>query len=293
MQFAIFTDTSANLPSALAREKDIGVIPFSYYIDDKECLCRDTEAFDGAGYYELLRKRGKVSTSQINPQRYVENFEPVLKSGQDVLYIGMSSGISGSYASAVIAAEQLREAYPAREIRTVDTLGASLGEGLVVLKAAEWREQGLSLDNTVSAAMKMSRRMCQVFLVDDLFNLKRSGRLSNAASIVGTVLQIKPILKGNEQGQIVCISKERGRRKAIRALAERYKAYVKDPWDQVVGIAHADCAEDAEYLGGLIREAGRPKHVMTVLYEPVTGSHVGAGTLALFFLGDEDVRGKD
>ena len=293
MRFAIFTDTSANLPSPLAREHGIGVIPFSYYVEDEEAVCSDTEAFDGPAYYDLLRKRVKVTTSQFNPQRYVEYLEPALIAGQDILYIGMSSGISGSYQSALIAAEQLRAAYPAREIRTVDTLGASLGEGLIVLKAAEWRDQGLSLDNTVTAALNMSRRMYQIFTVDDLFNLRQNGRLSNAASIVGTVLQIKPLLKGDEQGRIVCIGKERGRRKAIRAMADRYKAYVKDPWDQVVGIAHADCAEDAEYLSGLIREAARPKHVLNVLYEPVTGSHVGAGTLALFFLGDGDVRAKD
>ena len=135
--------------------------------------------------------------------------------------------------------------------------------------------------------------MYQVFMVDDLFQLKRLGRLSNAASVVGTVLQIKPLLKGNEQGQIVCIGKERGRRKAIRALAERYRDYVKDAPQQTVGIAHADCPDDAEYLSSLLRESARPKSILTVLYEPVTGSHVGAGTLALFFLGDEDVRSKD
>ena len=293
MSFAIFTDTSANLPTPMARDRDIGVIPFTYCVEGQEFACLDTEAFDGADYYDKLRRRVKISTSQINPQSYVEYLEPALRAGQDVLYIGMSSGISGSYQSAVIAAEQLREAYPEREVRTVDTLGASLGEGLAVLKACELRDAGMSLDNTVSAVLKMCRCMYQVFLVDDLFNLKANGRLSNAASIVGTVLQIKPILKGNEAGQIVCISKERGRRKAIRALANRYKAYVKDAPGQVVGIAHADCAEDAEYLGGLLREAARPKSVLTVLYEPVTGSHVGAGTLALFFLGDEDVRSRD
>lgn len=293
MSFAIFTDTSANLPSPLAREKDIGVIPFSYFVEDAECSCLDTEAFEGTDFYDKLRSRAKITTSQINPQRYVEYIEPALRAGQDVLYVGMSSGISGSYQSAVIAAEQLREAYPEREIRTVDTLGASLGEGLVALKAAELRDRGLSLDNTVSAALKMSKCMYQVFMVDDLFQLKANGRLSNAASIVGTVLQIKPILKGNEAGQIVCIGKERGRRKAIRTLADHYRDYVKDAESQIVGIAHADCAEDAEYLSGLLREAARPKSVLNVLYEPVTGSHVGAGTLALFFLGDEDVRSRD
>ena len=293
MSFAIFTDTSANLPTPLTIEREIGVIPFTYFVEGQEFACLDTETFDGADYYGKLRARAKISTSQINPQRYIEYMEPALRAGQDVLYIGMSSGISGSYQSALMAAEQLREAYPAREVRTVDTLGASLGEGLAVLEACDKRDAGLSLDNTVSAVLKMCRCMYQVFLVDDLFNLKQNGRLSNAASIVGTVLQIKPILKGNELGQIVCIAKERGRRKAIRALAERYRDYVKDAPHQTVGIAHADCPDDAEYLSSLLREYARPKSILTVLYEPVTGSHVGAGTLALFFLGDEDVRGKD
>ena len=293
MSFVIFTDTSANLPTPMTLEREIGVVPFTYFIEGQEFACLDTEAFDGADFYGKMRSRVKISTSQINPQRYIEYMEPALRAGKDILYIGMSSGISGSYQSALIAAEQLREAYPAREVRTVDTLGASLGEGLVVLKACELRDAGLSLDNTVSAVLKMCRCMYQVFMVDDLFNLKQNGRLSNAASIVGTVLQIKPILKGNELGQIVCIAKERGRRKAIRALAERYRDYVKDAPQQTVGIAHADCPDDAEYLSSLLRESARPKSILTVLYEPVTGSHVGAGTLALFFLGDEDVRGNN
>ena len=293
MSYAIVTDTSANLPSALAREKEISVIPFSYYVDGEEFVCLDTDTFDGADYYGKLRSRIRISTSQITPQRYVEHLEPLLKEGRDVLYIGMSSGISGSYQSALIAAQQLREVYPNRVIKTVDTLGASLGEGLVVLKAAQLRSEGKTVEEAEAAANAMSRRMYQIFIVDDLFQLKQLGRLSNAASIVGTVLQIKPLLKGNEQGQIVCIGKERGRRKAIRALADHYKALVKDAAQQIVGIAHADCAEDAEYLNGLLREAACPKRVLNVLYEPVTGCHVGAGTLALFFLGDEDVRSKD
>ena len=293
MGYAIVTDTSANLPSQLVREKDISVVPFSYYIDGEEFCCTDTDAFDGADYYARLRKREKISTSQITPQRYIDHIEPLLRAGRDVLYIGMSSGISGSYQSAEIAAAQLREEYPERTIRTVDTLGASLGEGLVVLKAAQWRDEGKTIEETETAALQMRKRMYQVFMVDDLFQLKRLGRLSNAASVVGTVLQIKPLLKGNELGQIVCIGKERGRRKAIRALADHYKALVRDPAQQVVGIAHADCAEDAEFLNGLLREAARPKNVLNVLYEPVTGCHVGSGTLALFFLGDEEVRSRD
>ena len=293
MNYEIVTDTSANLPSELAREKEIGVIPFSYYVEGEEHVCLDTDAFDGADYYGKLRSRVKITTSQITPQRYVEHLEPLLKEGRDVLYIGMSSGISGSYQSAVIAAQQLREAYPERKIKTVDTLGASLGEGLVVLKAAQWRSEGKTIAEAETAANEMARHMYQIFIVDDLFQLRQLGRLSNAASIVGTVLQIKPLLKGNEQGQIVCIGKERGRRKAIRALADHYKALVKDASQQIVGIAHADCAEDAEFLNGLLREAARPKSVLNVLYEPVTGCHVGAGTLALFFLGDENVRSRD
>lgn len=290
MSYRIFTDTSANLPTDLTEAKGITVLPFSYCLNGEEFMCTDTRSFDGAGFYGAIRKHASVSTSQINPFRYEEYMEPVLQAGSDILYIGMSSGISGSFASASVAIEQLRAKYPERDIRAVDTLSASLGEGIVVLKAVEYLESGMDIDEAEKRLNELSRKVCQIFIVDDLMHLRRTGRLSNAVALAGAVLQIKPMLKGNEKGQIVCIKKERGRRRAIESLVKVYENYIKNADEQIVGISHADCAEDAEYLASRLREVAAPKEILTVCYEPVTGSHVGPDTLALFFVGRDGFR---
>ena len=292
MSYVIFTDTSANLPTPMTREKDLRVIPFSYYIEGKEQVCLDTEVFDGGAFYAMMPDRVKIQTSQISPDAYRSCLEEPLQEGRDVLYIGMSSGISGSLSCAMVAARQLKEEYPEQQIRVVDTLGASLGEGLAVLKAVEYRDAGLALEDAVPRLEDFCERMYQTFIVDDLYTLKLYGRLSNAATIVGTMLQIKPLLKGNEKGQIVANGKQAGRRRAIRELARRYRELVRDASEQTVGIAHADCKEDADYLASLLREIAEPKEILTVMYEPVTGSHVGSGTLALFFQGENGVRSR-
>lgn len=290
MSYRIFTDTSANLPTDLTEAKGITVVPFSYCLNGEEFMCTDTRSFDGAGFYGAIRKHASVSTSQINPFRYEEYMEPVLQAGSDILYIGMSSGISGSFASSSVAIEQLRAKYPERDIRAVDTLSASLGEGIVVLKAVEYLEHGMDIDEAEKRLNELSRKVCQIFIVDDLMHLRRTGRLSNAVALAGAVLQIKPMLKGNEKGQIVCIKKERGRRRAIESLVKVYENYIEDAEEQIVGISHADCAEDAEYLASRLRSVAAPKEILTVCYEPVTGSHVGPDTLALFFVGRDGFR---
>lgn len=290
MSYRIFTDTSANLPTDLTEAKGITVVPFSYCLNGEEFMCTDTRRFDGAGFYGAIRKHASVSTSQINPFRYEEYMEPVLQAGSDILYIGMSSGISGSFASSSVAIEQLRAKYPERDIRAVDTLSASLGEGIVVLKAVEYLEHGMDIDEAEKRLNELSRKVCQIFIVDDLMHLRRTGRLSNAVALAGAVLQIKPMLKGNEKGQIVCIKKERGRRRAIESLVKVYENYIENAEEQIVGISHADCAEDAEYLASRLRSVAAPKEILTVCYEPVTGSHVGPDTLALFFVGRDGFR---
>lgn len=290
MSYRIFTDTSANLPTDLTEAKGITVVPFSYCLNGEEFMCTDTRSFDGAGFYGAIRKHASVSTSQINPFRYEEYMEPVLQAGSDILYIGMSSGISGSFASSSVAIEQLRAKYPERDIRAVDTLSASLGEGIVVLKAVEYLEHGMDIDEAEKRLNELSRKVCQIFIVDDLMHLRRTGRLSNAVALAGAVLQIKPMLKGNEKGQIVCIKKERGRRRAIESLVKVYENYIENAEEQIVGISHADCAEDAEYLASRLRGVAAPKEILTVCYEPVTGSHVGPDTLALFFVGRDGFR---
>ena len=288
--YAIITDTSSNLPTPLLREKQIGVLPFSYYVEGEEQQCLDTEAFDGHGYYQAIRDGREVTTSQITPHSFEQIFTPYLQAGRDIIFVSMSSGISGSCGSAQLAARELAERFPERRIEVVDTLGASLGEGIVALAAAERREQGLSFEENVQSLRAMSQRMCQVFTVDDLMHLKRMGRLSGITARVGSVLNLKPILKGNEEGKIVAFNVARGRKRSVEMLAKIYNKYVELPEIQTVGIAHADCPDDAAYLEALLTMDRPPKEILTVCYEPVTGAHVGPDTLALFFLADDSVR---
>lgn len=290
MNFAIFTDTSANLPTPDTKKLDLSVVPLSYSVDGVEHECLDTERFQAAAYYESMKGNTVIKTSQVNPQKYVDYLEPVLKAGRDILFVGMSSGISGSFASAKIAREQLLEEYPERSIRLVDSLGASLGEGLLVLEAQSCRERGMTLDETADWLDQVKANMYQLFTVDNLMHLRKGGRLSNAAAIVGSLLNIKPLLKGDESGQIVSFEKVRGRKAVINEIAGRYRELVVDAQNQIVGISHCNCLEDAEKLADLIRQINPPKEIMIVEHEPVTGSYLGPGALALYFGGSKEVR---
>lgn len=290
--FSIVTDTSANLDCTLLQQRNISVIPFTFFVDGQEKTCTDTTTFDGAAFYAAMRAGTQVKTSQVTPQQYIDTFSPLLACGQEILFVSMSSGVSGSFHSAETATAQLLEVFPDAHIRLIDTLGASLGEGLLALHAADCRDQGKTLDETADELLSLRRRMAQVFTVEDLNYLRKTGRLSNVSALVGMVLNIKPLLKGNEEGKIVSFAKVRGRKQSIMAMAERYHALAEHPESQIVGIAHADCPQDAQLLASLLQSKNAPKEIMTVCYEPVTGSHVGPGTLALFFLGDEDARTK-
>lgn len=289
--YRIATDTSANLPWSYIQENELVIVPLSYHIGDQD-LSETPGEFDGHAYYQAIRDGQRSSTSQIPPQRFVDLFAPVLESGQDVLFLSISSGVSGSCHSAQMAAEELRESFPDRRVAVVDTLGASLGEGLQVMRAVELRAQGATLDDAVQAIRSDIPKVCQLLMVDDLMHLRRTGRVSGVSAVVGSMLGIKPILKGSPAGQLVVSAKVRGRKQAIRAMAERYKELAVDPGEHIVGIAHADCPADAEALAGLIREAHPPKDIVNVCYEPVTGAHTGPDALALFFYGADDVRTK-
>ena len=288
--FRIVTDTSSNLPTAYLQAENITVIPFTFHTESGEQSCMDTASFDAKAFYTAMRNGEKVTTSQIPPQRFVDNIRPMLENGEDVLFVSMSSGISGSYASSKIAANQLAEEFPERKILTVDTYSASLAEGIVVMRAVECRKEGLSIAETYQILRALRHRIAQIFTVGDLRYLKRTGRLSNLEAAVGTVLQIKPLLKGDPQGKIVCFAKVRGRQRAIEEMAKRYEELVVSPETQPVCISHADCEADAQILASMLRRSKAPKDILIVDYEPVTGSHVGPGALALFFVSDDNVR---
>lgn len=293
MSFVIATDTSANLPTPYTKEHGIVVVPFSYHIFGKEHFCTDTEAFEANeadAYFAAMKKGERVTTSQIPPQRYIDLFTPILAAGNDILFVGMSSGISGSYASSEVAAMQLREAFPERTIRTVDTLGASMGEGIPVMHAVEWRAEGLGLCEIADRLLRERACMYQGVLLDDLMYLSRGGRLSGAKAVIGTVLGIRPLLKGNSNGELVVCGKARGRKAGLTALAERYGKLVTDAAKRIVSVVYTDCRQDAEELAEMIRRIAPPKNLMVLRYEPVTGSYLGPGAVALFFEGGKDVR---
>lgn len=288
--YAIITDSTANLPARLIKENNIIQIPFNYFFKGKECSCNELEAFDDKRYYTAIKNGATVTTSQINPQKYIDFMINELKCGKDILFIGLSSGISGSFNSALMAREQLKEEFPDRQIKLIDSLGAGLGEGLLALSAAKLRADGVGLAEAVEKILSARDRMYQVFIVDDLMHLKRTGRLSNAGAVVGTLLGIKPLLKGSNEGKIVAFGKTRGRQNSINALAEKYFSLARLPEKQIIGISYADCREDAEYLASLIQKKLPPKELLLLKHEPVTGSHLGPGTLALFFEGNTGVR---
>ena len=282
----LYTDTSANLPLALLREYDIAVIPFSYTVNGVAEDYNEETDFDGKAFYDAMRRGAEVKTSMVNPATAAAFFERALAQGDDVLYVGMSGGISGTAQAAVIAAGELTEKYPARKIVTIDTYAASLGEGLQVLEAARMIEEGKSLDEIKAHLLSRRPHMCQFFTVDDLAYLKRGGRISGATALIGTVLSIKPILCGDETGHIVSCGKVRGMKRAYQELANYYDGRALDK-GEMLGIAHADNEEGAQALIALLRENGFTGECLTVVYEPVTGAHVGPGTVALFFYGTE------
>lgn len=291
--YRLFTDTAANLPLSYLREHGVGEIPFTFHRETGEQICMDVEGFDGSAFYNAMRAGERISTSQIPPSAYEEAFAPVLEQGEDVLFIGLSSGVSGSFQSAWNAARNLRERFPQRTVALIDTRGASLGEGMVVMEGVRLQGKGVSLEEAVPLLEAYCQRMCQVFTVGDLRYLAATGRLSNAGAALGNILNIKPLLKGNEEGKIVSYAKIHGRKRTLKAIVEQYETYVEEASEQRVCISHGDCPEDAAMLETLLRGSKTPpKEIFTVIHEPVTGSHVGPGMLALYFIGSPAFRGK-
>ena len=285
MGIHIWTDTSANLPAALCKKLGIGVLPFHFMRNGgkAEC-CLETETFPYDAFYEELKAGGTATTSMINPEAYRQVFEKEAKAGNDVLYIGMSSGISGAYGASVLAAREVGEAFPDRKIVAFDTKGASLGEGLLVLAAQKLQKAGEDLSKILRELDRLRTHMMQIFTVDDLMYLRRGGRISRMKAVIASVLNIKPVLRGDEEGRIVVTGKSVGRKAAIRALADDLVENIDAKDACGVGIAQAGCGKDAETLIRRIREKLPNLPILTVPYEPVTGSHVGPGALALFYI---------
>ena len=286
--YHLITDSTSDLPGSLIEQLDIRVLPLTFTLEGVSYLdLPDGGEMSPRDFYNSLREGKRSITSQINEVEFVERFEPYLQSGQDILYLAFSSALSGTCYQAQQAAEQLEKRYPQRKILVLDTLAASLGEGLLVYEAAKLRLSGKSLAETADFVMNNRLRLCHWFTVDDLNHLKRGGRVSATAALLGTMLGIKPILHVDDEGRLIPVSKVRGRGKSLEALVDHMEKTAENPAEQTVFISHGDCPEDAKRLEQMVKERFDVKEVVTGNIGPVIGSHSGPGTLALFFFGSK------
>lgn len=284
--FEVFADGSANLPSGM--REGISLLPCDYTVDDRsQTYDGDLEHFDMHSFYEGLRNGSMIRTTLLNTHLFLTYFEKTLARGIDVIYISMSSGISGTYNAARLAAQELMETYKDRFVHIVDSLGCGFGNGLLAVKAAKLSRQGMDVREAAAIIDDEVLHTCQYFTVDDLNFLKTTGRIGEVTARIGSVLNIKPILYGDKTGHIVSCAKVRGRRKSIEMLAEKYEEKRIRTGEQHVCISHGDCLLDAQMLAGLIKERTPEVPVTISPHEPFSGAHVGPGMLGLFFRGVE------
>ena len=283
--YVIFTESTGDLTPALIEAADLRVLPMAFTLDGKEYRnYPDGREMSSHDYYEKLRGGSLCTTSQVTMLEFQQAFTPVLEAGQDILYLAFSSGLSGTYQSGCIAAEELKEKFPGRRIVCVDSLQASMGEGLFCYLVGKKRCQGADLDTAADYARQIAPQVCAWFTVDDLMFLKRGGRVSSAAAVAGTLLGIKPVLHVDEEGHLIPKEKVRGRRASLDALVKHFEATALDKTGGTVFISHGDCADDARYVIDKLRALG-VKEIEMGDIGPVIGAHSGPGTVALFWLG--------
>ena len=283
-EFVIFTDSSSDLPVSLAESMGVCVIPLEVNMEGD---IRLNNEIDIKEFYAYLRAKHGAKTSAINMDRFTEAFEPTVASGKDILYVAFSSGLSATYMAAKNAAEELMEKYPESKIVVVDSLCASLGQGLLVKLAVDKKAEGASIDSVAAYLEEEKWHLAHWFTVEDLFFLKRGGRVSAATAVVGTMLQIKPVLHVDNEGKLISMDKVRGRQGSLKALLDKMKATAIEPAKQTVYISHGDCYDDAKKLADMITAELGTTDILISEIGPVIGAHSGPGTVALFFLGTE------
>ncbi len=282
--YVIVTDSSADLPDSLVRELGVEVLPLSFTVQGKTYHnYPDDREMDPKVFYKMLRDGEMATTSAVNVAEYTAMLEPLLQAGKDVLVLAFSSGLSTTYQSSVIAVNELSEQYPDRKICTVDTLCASMGQGLMVWLAVQEQRKGKSLEEVRDWVEENKLHLCHWFTVDDLHFLKRGGRISAATAVVGTMLSIKPVLHVDDEGHLISMGKARGRGASLTALVDHMEQTVTDV--DTVFISHGDCLADAEKEAADVKKRFGTKDVVINNIGPVIGAHAGPGTVALFFLG--------
>lgn len=286
--YVIVTDSCSDLTLKMVKEMNVDVVPLSveidgkvyrHYPDERELTVKD--------FYDKLRDKRVATTSLVNVGAYLEFFEEKLKQGKDILYIAFSSALSGSYQSSVIASKELNEKYTDRKIVVVDSLSASMGQGLLIWYAYQKQKEGLSILEVAKWVEDHKLNLCHLFTVDDLGTLKRGGRLSGTQAFLGSLLKVKPVLHVTDEGKLVPIKKARGRKTSLQILVDLMKETITDSKNQTIFISHGDDLKDAEYIAQLIQEQIGVKHIEYGYIGPVVGAHSGPKTIALFFMGKQ------
>lgn len=284
--YIIMTDSCCDLTNQLIVDLGLLVVPLSHTIAGREYFnYPDERDLSFSDFYALLRKERKSTTSAVNATTFISYMEPVLSSGKDILYLAFSSALSATCGASEIAAAELREKYPDRKIYITDTLSASLGQGLLVYLTALEKEKGKSIEEARDFAENTKQKVRHWFTVDDLHHLHSGGRISKTTAVVGTMLNIKPILVVSSEGKLEGVGKARGVGGALKTMLDKMVSEAVAPEEQTVFISHGDCLDRANELAAMIREKLRVKDIIINFVGPVIGSHSGPGTLALFFIG--------
>jgi len=289
--FEIFADSGANVPAEFVEKYGIKIIPYLYNLDGVDYPCWTDDGNFGEiakSFYAKLREGAEIKTTLVNEARIVEAVSPVMEAGKDAVIFTITEDLSGTKNQAVCAKETLEKKYPGRTLHVLDSANASMGEGLQVIKFAEMRAAGESLESCLEYWRNSVYRINSFVTVADLKYLRRSGRVSTIVALAGALLNIKPILwaNGTAPAKLTVCGKERGRKKSLAAIVEAFKELVIDPENQTIAITHADCEEDALWIAEQVKALGA-KNIIMEYYDLCTGSHVGPGTIALFFLGKD------
>ena len=283
--YVITVNSTVDLPKEWLEERRVPVVPLKYTIDGETYT--DMEGLTGKEFFAKLREGKMSTTSQVNPEEAAEMLEPFLKEGKDILHLGFSSGLSGTLNSMKIAGEMLEEKYPEAKVIVIDTLCACLGEALLLYKALQQKEKGMNIDELAQWVEDNKLHICHNVTVDDLNHLHRGGRVSKTTAVLGTLVQIKPIIHMDNTGKLQVIGKERGRKKSLNKIVDMAVEQSKG-WDNdIIMITHGDCIEDAEYVAKLVREKMGIDNILINNIGTVIGSHTGPGVVAVFCMGNK------
>lgn len=285
-EYVIITDSACDIMPDMLNEWGVKFCSLTFTFDDSQKIYSNYE-LKAEEFYQKMRDGGVAKTAAVNVAAFKELFAEDVKNGKDILYLGFSSGLSTTYNSARLAAEELKEEYPERKIVAVDTLAASAGFGLLVYLAVQKKNEGASIEEVAKFIEDTRMHMCHWFTVDDLVYLKRGGRISPTVAFVGGLLGIKPVLHMDNEGHLINRFKVRGRKTAVQALADKFGELAVDPTCGPIFISHGDCVADAEMLRDMLKEKYNVNVDLIVNVGPVIGAHSGPGTLALFFVGKE------